>query len=156
MSVRIVDSGTAPGHPGMASVTPSIGLEAKILISSISSQKLSIVFGDAGTIRSLKLCRIDRQPPPSGGVNIQVQLNGIFSDSSIATCVVYASVLDSMASWPKGLRQHQDGWLARQIRIALTQSLDSGNIFKIEGSFNDGDGACNLTSRVENNYIHRR
>jgi hypothetical protein len=153
MAVEIIDNGNAPGHPGGTFVTREVRTEATILIAGLSLARLT---GDAGTIRSLSLCRIDRQPPPSGGVNIQVQLNGVFSDSSIATSVVQSSVLDSIASWPSGLREHQEAWLSRQIRIALTRSLDSCRIFSISGSFYDADNPANLTPRMEDNYQNRR
>lgn len=153
MAVKIEDRGEAPGHPGIPSVASEIWNEATILISELSLDRLR---GDTSTIKSLKNCRLDRQPPPSGGANIQIQLNGLSGDSSIATCVINQSVLDSMATWPNGLLTHQNGWLTRQVRIALTRSLKTGNIFHISGSFYDADNPKNLTPREENNYQHRR
>jgi len=153
MAVQIVDRGAAPGHPGSASVTPAVRSEATIHISKLT---LARMLGDAGTISTHNYCRVDRQPPPAGGANIQVQLNGLPGDSTIATCVVHSSVLESMASWPPGLRKHQDGWLTRQIRIALTRSLRSCQICHISGSFHDEDNPANLTPRIEDNYQRRR
>lgn len=153
MAVKIEDRGEAPGHPGRSSVTPEIWTEATILISELSLNRMR---GDTSTIKSLKYCRLDRQPPPSGGANIQVQLNGLSGDSTIATCVIHQSVLDSMATWPSRLLTHQNGWLTRQVRIALTNSLETCNIFYISGSFYDTDNPKNLTPRKENNYQNRR
>lgn len=153
MAVRDVAGNKAPGHPGLGEITEDIIREATNLISGL---KLDLVTGSTGTIKKLRNCRIDRQPPPAGGANIQVQLNGKKGDSSIATCVVHASVIESMAPWPPGLRQHQEGWLTRRIRVALTRSLDSGLIYEIKGSFYDDDNPSNLTPRKEDAYRHRR
>lgn len=153
MAVKDVKGNKATGHPGLGEVTEAIRIEATILISGL---KLDSIVGSAGTIRKLKQCRIDHQPPPSGGANLQVQLNGKQGDSSIATCVVYASVIESMATWPPGLRQHQGGWLTRRIRVALTRSLDSGFIYEIKGSFHDDDNPANLTPRKDDAYRNRR
>jgi hypothetical protein len=130
-----------------------VRVEATILISGLVLDQL---FGPAGTIRSLTYCRIDRQPPPSGGANIQIQLNGVANDSSIGTCVIGASVIASRAGWPAGLRQHQDGWLLRKVRIALTRSLNSLHIQHIIGSFLDIANPPNLTPRQGNRYASRR
>jgi hypothetical protein len=149
MAVKWVDKGVAPGHPGSVSVNSAVKVEAMSLISELTIDQM---FGKAGTIRSLRYCRIDRQPPPAGGANIQVQLNGLNGNSTIATCIVHQSVLASLATWPQGLREHQDGWLARQIRIALTKSLERGHIFNLSGSFQDDDNPTNLTERKGGNY----
>ncbi len=149
MAVKLVDKGAAPGHPGSASVKSAVKVEAMSLISKLTIDRM---FGEAGTIQSLDSCRIDRQPPPAGGANIQVQLNGLTGDSTISTCIVHSSVLASLATWVNGLREHQDSWLARQIRIALTKSLESGHILYISGSFHDDDNPANLTERKRDNY----
>ena len=153
MAVKDVKGNKASGHPGLGEVTEAIRIEATILISGL---KLDLLKGSAGTIQKLKQCRIDRQPPPPGGANIQVQLNSKQGDSSIATCVVHASVVESMAPWPLGLSQHQEGWLTRRIRVALTRSLDSGFIYEIKGSFHDDDNPANLTPRKDDAYRNRR
>lgn len=153
MAVKLVDKGAAPGHPGSASANSAVKVEAMSLISELTLDRM---FGEAGTIRSLHYCRIDRQPPPAGGANIQVQLNGLTGDSTISTCIVHLSVLASLATWPQGLREHQDGWLTRQIRIALTKSLESGHIFHLSGSFHDDDNPANLTERKRGNYQNQR
>jgi hypothetical protein len=153
MAVKLVDKGVAPGHPGSASVNSAVKVEAMSLISELTIDRM---FGEASTIRSLRFCRIDRQPPPAGGANIQVQLNGLTGDSTISTCIIHSSVLASLATWPRGLREHQDGWLARQIRIALTNSLESGHILHISGSFHDDDNPANLTERKRGNYQNPR
>ena len=149
MAVKLVDKGAAPGLPGRESVKPEVTVEAMSLISELTIDR---IFGEAGTIHSLRFCRIDRQPPPAGGANIQVQLNGLSGDSTISTCIVHSSVLASLATWPRGLREHQNGWLARQIRIALTNSLESGHIFHLSGSFHDDDNPANLNERKRGNY----
>lgn len=153
MAVKLVDKGAAPGHPGSASVMSAVKDEAMSLISDLTIDRM---FGEAGTIHSLRYCRIDRQPPPAGGANIQVQLNGLTGDSTISTCIVHSSVLASLAAWPQGLREHQDGWLTRQIRIALTNSLESGHILHLSGSFHDNDNPANLTERKRGNYQNLR
>lgn len=153
MAVKLVDEGAAPSHPGSASVNSAVKVEAMSLISELTLDRM---FGEARTIHSLHYCRIDRQPPPAGGMNIQVQLNGLTGDSSISTCIVHSSVLDSLATWPQGLRKHQDGWLNRQIRIALTKSLENGHIFHLSGSFHDDDNPANLTERKRGNYQNQR
>lgn len=155
MAVAVLKGVKGPGHPGLDTVTSDVRTEATILISELKL-KLDRIVGQAGTLKSFQYCRIDRQPPPSGGANIQVQLNGRFGDSSIATCVVRASVIDSLAPWPLGLRHHQEGWLIRQIRRALTDSLDSGHIYHINGSFHDEDTPANLTPRKGETYRNRR
>lgn len=153
MAVRIDDAGQAPGHPGTAAVTTAVWTEATILISALRFGKL---VGDAGTIGSFEHCRIDRQPPPAGGANVQVQLNGLHGDSTIATCVVDAQVFTSIAGWPSGLRQHQQGWLLRQVRIAMTTSLHDGRLYRITGSFHDRDNPKNLTPREGDRYRFAR
>jgi hypothetical protein len=153
MAVKLVDKGAAPGHPGSVSVNSVVKVEAISLISELTLEQM---FGEAGTIRSLHYCRIDRQPPPAGGANIQVQLNGLNGNSTISTCIVHSSILTSLATWPQGLREHQDGWLARRIRIALTKSLESGHILHISGSFHDDDNPANLTERTRGNYQNQR
>lgn len=149
MGVRIHDAGEAPGHPGLDTVNAAVRTEATILVSTLAFGKL---VGDAGTIKSFKYCRIDRQPPPAGGVNVQVQLNEVRGNSTIATCVIGATVLTSMKDWPSGLQQHQQGWLLRQVRIALTKSLQDGRLYQIRGSFQDPDTPVNLTPRKGDRY----
>jgi hypothetical protein len=123
--------------------------EAENLIGKLNFDQL---LGNAGTISQLESCRIDRQPPPAGGSNIQVQLNGIRGDSSVATCVIDAEVLASMADWPPGLRLHQEKWLLRQLRVALHRSLEGMNTFNIKGSFRDDDNQSHITPRQLDNY----
>ncbi len=155
MAVAVAKGAEGPGHPGLDAVSPAVRTEATILISGLKL-KLDRLLGPAFTLRSLRYCRIDRQPPPSGGANIQVQLNGKIGDSSIATCVVSGSVIESLATWPSGLRDHQEGWLTRRIRRALTDSLESGHVYHIGGSFHDEDTPANLTPRKGEAYRRRR
>jgi len=149
LAVELIDAGIAPGHPGLDKVAASVRTEATILIARLSLWALA---GSAGTIATFSDCRIDRQPPPAGGSNLQVQLNGLWGESSIATCAVVGTVLLSRAPWPDGLRKHQEGWLLRQVRIALTRSLTDGHIYRIVGSFTDNDNATNLTPRECDHY----
>jgi hypothetical protein len=134
-------------------VTRLVEVDATLLISRLAFAQLT---GVAGTIQSLTYCRVDRQPPPSGGANIQIQLNGVNGNSSVATCVIASTVLSSLAKWPPGLRQHQEGWLVRQTRIALTESLRTFCIIHIVGSFNDADNPANLTPRKGARYACRQ
>lgn len=155
MAVGVVKGAAGPGHPGLGAVTVAVRTEATILISELKVELVRLI-GRAVTLRSLRYCRIDRQPPPSGGVNLQVQLNGKTGDSSVATCVVGTSVIESLAPWPPGLRKHQEGWLTRRIRRALTDSLDNGHVYHITGSFHDEDTPPNLTPRKGEAYRNRR
>ena len=156
MAVTQFDKGKAPGHPGVALVTSSVRDDAFALVALLKPDGLDRLLGAAGTIESRSFCRIDRQPPPPNGANIQIQLNGVVGDSSIATCVIRGTVLTSRATWPAGLRQHQDRWLCRQVRIALTRSLETYHLFEIAGSFDDNDNPPNLTPRAGNHYSKRR
>jgi len=155
MSVTSVPSEKASGYPGLDAITADVRKDAMFLISKLRMGDILLV--PAGTIKTKPrgYCRIDRQPPPSGGANIQVQLNGMSGDSSIATCVVSASVIKSLAKRLPGLREHQEGWLLRKIRIALTKSIDDGYIYHINGSFEDEDTPVNLTPRKNDAYRNR-
>ncbi len=155
MAVQVHKDEIASGHPGLDKINKTVTIEATILISGLKS-KFGLLIGGVGTIKSFERCRLDRQPPPSRGINLQIQLNDLQGDSSIATCIVSSSVIDSIATWPSGLRQHQEGWLTRRIRIALTQSLNDGHIYRISGSFYDTDNPPNLTPREGDSYKHRR
>ncbi len=153
MEVLIDDSGPANRHPGLNAVSKAVHEDATRLIASLTYGHL---LGGAGTIGSLQSCRIDRQPPPAGGANLQVQLNGVSGTSSIATCVIEATVFSSMADWPSGLQEHQRGWLLRRVRVALTRSLCKAHAYVVKGSFLDENTPANLSRREENRYRHRR
>lgn len=156
MAVKCTNKGLAPGHPGAALVTDQVRDDATALVALLKPDGVERLLGAAGTLESKGTCRIDRQPPPPGGANTQIQLNDIHGDSSIATCVIRDTVLESRAPWPPGLRQHQDRWLCRQVRIALTQSLKTGCLFEISGSFADEDNLASLKPRDGNHYSKRR
>jgi len=149
MTVLVMDIGPAPGHPGLDILTNQMIDDAHHLIAELN---FGVIIGPVGTINSKVTCRIDRQGPPQNGSNTQVQINGISGRSSISTCIVEGSVYRSMTDWPSGLRQHQEGWLLRRVRVALTKSLLCGHIFMIKGSFADEDTPCNLRPRVKHGY----
>lgn len=149
MAARVTDGGMAPGHPGLETVSIAVRAEASVHISKLLFGQL---YGNARKIYEHDLCRIDRQPPPSGGSNLQVQLNGVHGDSSIATCVIASSIFETIEDWPSGLRLHQEGWLLRRVRIALTESLRNGHIYRIIGSFQDEDTPANLKPRAVHGY----
>src|SRR4051794_1634003 len=97
MAVRIKDIGSARGHPGAGVLTERVIKDAENLIGRLAFGEL---FGPTGTVAKLRSCRLDRQPPPPGGSNIQVQLNGFRGKSTVAICVIDAKVIASMSDWP--------------------------------------------------------
>lgn len=150
--VRIHDDGPAQNHPGAGAVTAAVVKHAKTVIGELEFGMLS---GPVGNINSWKTCRIDRQPHSSGGANIQVQLNDWDGHSTVATCVIDGEVFQSIAPWPARLREHQEYWLTRQVRVALVESLEERQMRRITGSFNDPDPDAkksNLTPRENDNY----
>lgn len=156
VAVDLIDKGEAPGHPGTEAVSDQVRTDATEMISLLKPDAIGRLLGRTGTIESRSSCRMDLQPPPPGGANVQIQLNGVTGDSSVATCVIRDTVLASRATWPPGLLQHQNGWLTRQVRIALTRSLDSGNLFEIVGSFAETGNLASLTPRDRDHYSKRR
>jgi hypothetical protein len=130
-------------------MTERVIKDAENLVGRLAFGEL---LGPTGTIARLRSCRLDRQPPPPGGSNIQVQLNDVRGKSTVATCVIDAKVISSMSDWPSGLQRHQQEWLLRQIRVALHWSLEKKRMFRIMGSFNDPDNLPSLTPRQEQSY----
>lgn len=153
MAVRIVDEGPARGHPGRGAVTDAVAHDANNLIGDLSFGEIK---GNVGTIATRSTCRIDRQRPPAGGTNLQVQLNAHRGDSTIATCVVDGTVFESMSDWPPGLRAHQEAWILRQVRVALHRSCRKERAFRLIGSFQDADTPSNLTPREGGHYRRHR
>lgn len=98
--------------------------------------------------------RMDRQNPPVGMVNLQIQRNGAQNPSSVACALVPDNLLVGALNHPdptiSGRAQNRDAELSRAIRNALTQSMQSRRlvpglpanqnqweiqIFRVQGAF---------------------
>ena len=84
--------------------------------------------GSIGTIAQNQDWRVDRQSPPPGKINLQIQKNGASNPSSIACCIVTANLNPGNLHAPGApgvLAKARAAELTRAIHSGLTQSVGS-------------------------------
>lgn len=95
----------------------------------IAQLQYADVWRNAGTLHQNSLVRVDMQGTIAGNPvrhNIQVQVNGIAGNSTIAHADVSASLMTNDPANQRGV--------AHKVISALNQSLDSGHSYSVTGT----------------------
>jgi hypothetical protein len=79
--------------------------------------------------------RIDIQsPPPGGGVNLQLQLNGVQATNTQGTSVAHVLIAASLGVYGGVESLPQRTYILSQVKNAFFQSLNTGRSYSVTGS----------------------
>ncbi|MCE8034447.1 MAG: hypothetical protein LPK20_13240 [Halomonas sp.] len=97
-------------------------------VTAINSLTDTAIWRGAGTIISQGTVRIDVQGYTSDGdLNLQVQINGVSGNSTVAAILVAPSVGEANT-------QAQHVYATRKLKNALFESMNDGDIYRVFGT----------------------
>lgn len=99
--------------------------DARLAINAID---FADVWRDAGTIVNQGLVRLDVQGRTAAGEqNLQVQINGVNGNSTVAAALIAESVQDASI-------KAQQVYAVRKIKDALFSSMNDSHIYRVTGT----------------------
>lgn len=99
--------------------------DARLVINAID---FADVWRGAGTIVNEPLARLDVQGRTAAGEqNLQVQINGVNGNSTVAAALIAESVQDAST-------KAQQVYAVRKIKDALFSSMNDGHIYRVTGT----------------------